>query len=63
MTDPLSIMYLAIIGFTVPLIAYLLPQDPAVVRLVDGIHRRRHHRRLRRWVARNSAVKNEGLSR
>lgn len=59
MTDPLDIMYLVIIGFTIPLIAYLLPQDPGVVRLVDVIYRRHRHRRLRRWVAQHSASKNE----
>lgn len=63
MTDPLNITYLAIIGFTIPPIAYLLPQDPGVVRLVAGIYRRHRHRRLRRWVARQSASKSERPSR
>lgn len=54
MTDPLTVIYLVVIGVCVPLAAYLLPQDPAVVRLVTSVRQRRRHRQLRRWVAQRS---------
>lgn len=50
MTDPLTITYLVVIGLCVPPAAYLLPQDRAVARLVEGLGRRHQHRQLRRWV-------------
>lgn len=48
MIDYLSAMFLIIIGACLPTIAYLLPQDPAVLRLTSRVSRRRRHRQLRR---------------
>lgn len=50
MNDNFSILCLAIIAIAVPSIGYLLPQDPAVVRLTTALSDRRRHRQLRRWV-------------
>lgn len=40
-----------IIALSVPMIAYLLPQDPAITKLVTALVSRCRHRRGRRWVA------------
>lgn len=45
------ILCITIIAFSVPMIAYLLPQDPAVARLITTLVSRYRHRRCRRWVA------------
>jgi hypothetical protein len=50
MIDPLTVVFLVVIVVCVPAVAYLLPQDPAVVRLVAAVSRRRRHRQLRRWA-------------
>jgi hypothetical protein len=50
MADPEVVFFIVVIAVCVPMTAYLLPQDPTVVRLMDSLHRRRQHRRLRRWV-------------
>lgn len=50
MADPEVVFFIVIIAVCVPMTAYLLPQDPAVVRLMASLHRRHQHRRLRRWV-------------
>jgi hypothetical protein len=50
MTDSLTTTYLVVIGLCLPPLAYLLPQDRAVVHLVDIVRQRAQRRRLRRWV-------------
>jgi hypothetical protein len=50
--DPVSVVFLLVIVVCVSALAYLLPQDPAVVRVVGAVSRWRHHRQLRRWVER-----------
>jgi hypothetical protein len=50
MADPEVVFFIVVIAVCVPMTAYMLPQDPTVARLIDGLHRRRQHRRLRRWV-------------
>jgi hypothetical protein len=52
MIDPVSLVFLLIIVVCVPAVAYLVPQDPAVVRMVGAVSQRCRHRRTRRWVAR-----------
>jgi hypothetical protein len=51
MIDPVSLVFLLVIAVCVPAVAYLAPQDPAVVRLLTAVSRRYRHRRTRRWVA------------
>lgn len=51
MIDPYTMVFLVVITVCVPAVAYLIPQDPAVVRLVAAVMQRRRHRRLRRWVS------------
>lgn len=51
MLDPISAFFLLVICACLPTIAYLLPQDPAVARLVGNACQRRRHRRVRRWIA------------
>jgi hypothetical protein len=53
LSDPLSVVYLAVIALCLPPAAYLLPGDPAVARLVARIR----HRQLRRWVRRQRSVR------
>lgn len=50
MTDPLTAVFVLVIAVCVPAVAYLVPQDPAVIRLVTSVNRRRRHCQLRRWV-------------
>ena len=50
MTDPLVVVFLLVIVVCVPLIGYLLPQDPGVARRLNDLSRRRRHRQLRQWV-------------
>lgn len=50
MTDSLTTAFLVVIGLCLPPLAYLLPQDRAVVRVVDVIRQWGQRRRLRRWV-------------
>jgi hypothetical protein len=52
MIDPLSAVYLLVIGLCLPAVAYLLPQDRAVVRLVA---------RLRRGHIQDAARRSRGL--
>jgi hypothetical protein len=47
MTDPVASTYLAVIGLCVLPLAYLLPQDPAVERLLAAV---------RRWVSASAAA-------
>jgi hypothetical protein len=56
MTDPVASTYLAVIGLCVLPLAYLLPQDPAVTRLLAAVRRWVRRRRLRRWVAATRAT-------
>lgn len=49
MADPEVVFFIVVIAVC-PMTAYLLPQDPAVLRLMARLHRHHQHRRLRRWV-------------
>ncbi|HEX5117215.1 MAG TPA: hypothetical protein VFW65_18660 [Pseudonocardiaceae bacterium] len=53
LTDPASVVYLVVITLCLPPAAYLLPSDPAVVRLRDRVR----HRQLRRWVRRQRSLR------
>jgi hypothetical protein len=53
LSDPQSVLYLVVITLCLPPAAYLLPRDPAVVRLVARVR----HRQLRRWVRRQREVR------
>lgn len=46
-----TILCITIIALAVPMIAYLLPQDPAFSRVITSLTSRYRHRRRRRWVA------------
>lgn len=50
MIDPLAVVFLVVIVVCVPAVAYLVPQDPAVVRLIAAVSQWRRHRRMRRWI-------------
>lgn len=54
---PFVILCDTIIALCVPMIAYLLPQDPMVTRVVAAVTRRRRRRRQRRWVAQQRQVR------
>jgi hypothetical protein len=46
-----TIQCITIIALAVPMIAYLVPQDPTVTRMITSLTNRHRHRRSRRWVA------------
>jgi hypothetical protein len=48
--DPLAVVFLVVIAACVPTAAYLIPQDPALVKLAAAISQWRRHRHVRRWV-------------
>jgi hypothetical protein len=50
--DPFTVVFFVVIAVCVPAAAYMIPQDPTVVRLVSAVDRWRRHRQLRRWIDR-----------
>lgn len=49
--DLLSLLFLVVISVCVPMVGYLIPQDPAVARVFAAVSNRFRHRQTRRWVA------------
>ncbi|HEX5113651.1 MAG TPA: hypothetical protein VFW65_00480 [Pseudonocardiaceae bacterium] len=56
MIDPLALVFLLVIVVCVPLIGYLLPQDPRF----SELGRCRRHRRMRRRVNKQRAEQRRG---
>lgn len=48
--DPLTVLFLVVIAACAPTAAYLIPQDPALLKLAAAISRWHRHRQIRRWV-------------